>query len=201
MRLTARRPRASGFTLIELLVVMSIIAALAGLLFPVAGGVQITVRKLQTKTLLATMKMGIDMYYNEYQRLPQLTGAAGADLAFKSNDTAGKELIAALTGSIDNPESQRLNPKGIAFCQFSPKRLRETDAQGEGGYLVDAFNNPIYIILDYNYDGKIDNANLGELASKFRPKGDIRANFAAWSQGPAKQVSDMTQSDLIATWK
>ena len=98
----------SAFTLVELLVVMSIIAALAGLMFPVAGGVTMQVKKVKTKTLFASLKMGIDMYYSEYQRMPQLSGAGGGgDLSFRSDEPMGRELLSAVTGT-----STMMSPSG-----------------------------------------------------------------------------------------
>lgn len=201
MKSTVRRSGASAFTLIELLVVMSIIGSLAGLMFPVSGAVRNMVNKAKTKTLFATVQVGISMYQNEYQRLPRIAGTAGEDLSFKSDEQAGRQLVAALAGGTETTEGQQLNPKGIGFCEFNEKQLRELDSQGEGGYLVDAFGRPFYIVMDFNYDGRIDRENIRELPSKFQPKGDIRASFAAWSQGSAKNIEDMNLSDLVATWK
>jgi len=187
---------------VELLVVMSIIAALAGLLFPVAGGVQMQVRKVRSKTLFASVKMGVDMFYSEYQRMPQLSGAgAGGDVSFRSDEPMGRELISALTGDVDDDTAKRLNPKTLSFCEFSEKQMRENDSRGFGGYLVDGFGNTFYMIMDYDYDGKIDRNAITELPSRFQPLGDIRSNFAAWSRGPAKDVGSMNSSDLVASWK
>lgn len=192
----------SAFTLVELLVVMSIIAALAGLLFPVAGGVQRQVRKVRTNTLFASLKMGVDMFYSEYQRLPQLSGAAsGGDISFRSDEPMGRELVSALTGDVDDDVAKRLNPKTLAFCEFNEKQMKENDSRGFGGFLVDGFGNPFYMIIDYDYDGKIDRNAIGDLPSRFQPQGDVKSNFAAWSRGPAKDVGRMNSSDLVASWK
>lgn len=202
MRYRLRPLAKSAFTLVELLVVMSIIAALAGLMFPVAGGVTMQVKKIKSKTLFASLKMGVDMYYAEYQRMPQLSGAGtGGDMSFRSDEPMGRELVSALTGDVDDETAKRLNPKTLSFCEFNDKQMRENDSQGFGGYLVDGFNNPFYMVMDYDYDGKIDRNAIGDLPSRFQPQGDIKSNFAAWSRGPAKDVGEMNISDLVASWK
>ncbi|MCC6352778.1 MAG: type II secretion system protein [Verrucomicrobiae bacterium] len=192
----------SAFTLVELLVVMSIIAALAGLLFPVAGGVNMQVRKVKTKTLFASIKMGLDQYYTEYQRMPQLSGAGGGgDISFQSDEPMGRELLSAITGDVDDDVGKRLNPKTISFCEFSEKQMKDNDSRGLGGYLVDGFGNPFYMIMDFDYDGKIDRNAITQIPSRFQPKGDVKGVFAAWSRGPAKSVGEMNTSDLVASWK
>lgn len=202
MRYPLRRLAKSAFTLVELLVVMSIIAALAGLLFPAAGAVTKQVKKVKTRTLFASLKMGVDMYYSEYQRMPPLGGAgAGGDLSFRSDEPYGRELISALTGDVDDDVAKRLNPRTISFCEFNEKQMRENNSLGYGGYLIDGFGNTFYMIMDYDYDGKIDRNAIGELPSKFQPQGDIKSTFAAWSRGPAKDTGDMNLSDLVASWK
>ena len=70
-----------------------------------------------------------------------------------------------------------------------------------GGYLVDGFGNPFYMIMDFDYDGKIDRNAITQLPSRFQPKGDVKGVFAAWSRGPAKSVGEMNTSDLVASWK
>lgn len=202
MRYLLRRPARSAFTLVELLVVMSIIAALAGLLFSGAGAVTMQVKKIKTRALFASLKMGVDMYYTEYQRMPQLGGASGgSDMSFRSDEPLGRELVSALTGEVDDEIAKRLNPKAFAFCEFNEKQMRENNSQGYGGYLIDGFGNPFYMIMDYDYDGEIDQNSVGDLPSRFQPRGDIKAIFAAWSRGPAKDTGDMNQSDLVASWK
>jgi prepilin-type N-terminal cleavage/methylation domain-containing protein len=202
MRYQLNRRGRSAFTLVELLVVMGIITALAGLLFPVAGSVQRQVKKVKTKTLFASLKMGVDMFYSEYQRMPQLTGASGGgDLSFRSDQPMGRELVSALTGDVDDDTAKRLNPKSLSFCEFSEKQMRDNNVNGYGGYIVDGFGNPFYVIMDYDYDGKINRNAISEIPSRYRPQGDIKSNFAAWSRGPAKDVGSMTASDVVASWK
>ncbi|HPA17986.1 MAG TPA: type II secretion system protein [Verrucomicrobiae bacterium] len=202
MRYHLNRLGRSAFTLVELLVVMGIIAALAGLLFPVAGGVQRQVKKVKTRALFASLKMGVDMFYSEYQRMPKLTGAgSGGDVAFKSDDAMGREMVSALTGDVDDDTAKRLNPKTLSFCEFTEKQLQDSDTRGFGGYLIDGFGNTFYMVLDYDYDGKIDRNKFGELPPRLAPQGDIRSNFAAWSRGSAKDVGSMTPADIVASWK
>lgn len=64
-----------GFTLIELLIVISIIGVLAGFLFVNFSGVRERGRDSRRKNDLNQVKTALRLYYNDYQRYPDNTGA------------------------------------------------------------------------------------------------------------------------------
>ncbi len=192
-RVSGRRALAS-FTLVELLVVISIIALLAGLLFPAAAAAQKAAKKAQTAVLLQGIKMGVAAYQNEYGRLPQPDPDISEDTQYKSDSDDFKNIIAALMGS----NAADINPRQVSFVDLQSKDFRGSDPAQE---VVDGFKNPIYMVLNYNYDNEIDSTQISEMPPAVRPRNNIRGDVVLWSQGPAKEVGNMTPSDLVATWK
>ena len=64
-----------GFTLVEMLVVISMIAALAGISFPVYRGIQNKVEKQQVLMMYSSVERAVDNFETEYNYLPYI-GAA-----------------------------------------------------------------------------------------------------------------------------
>ena len=60
----------AAFTLIELLVVIMIIGILVGILIPVVGRAKTKAKVAATKVEMAGLKMAIESYNNDYNRLP-----------------------------------------------------------------------------------------------------------------------------------
>lgn len=59
-----------GFTLVELLVAIGIIATLTAILLPNFMGARERAKDAQVKENLTSMKNGLRMFYNDYQRYP-----------------------------------------------------------------------------------------------------------------------------------
>jgi prepilin-type N-terminal cleavage/methylation domain-containing protein len=199
----------SGFTLVELLVVISIIALLAGLAFTGGTAARTAARKAQTANLLNTIKIGIASYQTEYGRLPNPEDAP-EDTQYASTDEAFQNIVEALMGtSEDSSEgAKRMNPRGIAFCDIQNRDFKNGSPRpGEAASftLADPWKHPIYILLDYSYDNKIEAVSIQNMPEIAKPTDALRGSVALWSQGPARgedgDTSKMTAGDLVATWK
>src|SRR5690606_11763166 len=89
-----------GFTLIELLVVISIIAVLAGLLFPAMGAVRTSARKASAANDCMQIVNAVKNFYTDYGKYPvDSSGGGGAGTAkFGGLGGENKEVIDELRG-------------------------------------------------------------------------------------------------------
>lgn len=147
---------AAGFTLIEMLVVITIIGVLAGIAFPVFSAVTERARKTQVKAMVKDLLVAIKGFQTEYGRYPSVGSGGGADDTTVLTDS-GNQLISGLLGQNDG-----VNPKGIPF--FESKLATNGRAGlisgGDSAFsLVDAWGTPFTVIMDTNYDNKVDNPN------------------------------------------
>ena len=115
-----------GFTLVEMIVVIGMIAALAGISFPVYKGIQKKVERQQFEMALASIERAVDNYETEYNYLPTAGGADNWDGEHLSTVAQMTTFITILAGaeSVANP----VNFKGISFLDGTP----EAKAQGGG---------------------------------------------------------------------
>lgn len=76
--------RLRAMTLIELLVVISIIGVLAGLILPAVGNVKKKAKVMQAKKDMSDLQGAINVYQNDYSRLPasQSASQAGSDFTY-----------------------------------------------------------------------------------------------------------------------
>jgi len=141
-----------GFTLIELLVVIAIIGLLMAILFPAINGVLKTVKRNQARGDAMQIAAAINMYWNEYGRLPveladQRLDEAGEDDQNYFTQTVSREIIEVLIG-----ENADLNPKEKVFLN-----LQTPDVDGT---FLDPWDTQYYIKLDRDYNMKIRYGNV-----------------------------------------
>lgn len=146
MMRTTRQSR-EAFTLIELLVVIAIIGLLMGILFPAINGVIKTMKRNQARTDAQQIAAAINLYWNEYGRLPvevadQRLDEAGEDDVNYFTQEISREIIQVLIG-----ENTDLNPKEKVFLN-----LQTTDIDGR---FLDPWDTQYYIKLDRDYNNKI----------------------------------------------
>ncbi len=168
--------RRTAFTLIELLVVLAIISILAGLLFPVIGGVQDRARKTQALSDANQIITAVKAYYAEYGKYPVADGAQGTDILL--SDATGYStnrnslvfnVLRALPGTAASGGAQwdfdNLNPKKVVY--FEGKIVKDP-ANPKNGFppmtsglpsnqsYYDPWGQEYALFIDTNYDGKID---------------------------------------------
>ena len=153
-----------AFTLIELLVVISIIVILASLSFPAVNGAIDSARKARAGSDVTQIATAVVAYEVEYGRLP-ITNSTAGDFT----SVVDLNFIKILTGENTNANA---NPRKIAFIEVTDwkKGKGGTNSQGWG----DPWDsNSLYsIVLDGNYDNKVDAGN---------PSTNLFKKVAVWS--------------------
>lgn len=95
-RNSARRP---GFTLVELLVVIAIIALLIGILVPSVSQVQKQAKVTASKTLLATLGKGAEMFQGEIGDYPRSAGSNPFETSADVYLSGAQWLVLQLAGA------------------------------------------------------------------------------------------------------
>ncbi len=184
-----------GFTLIELLVVIAIIAVLAGVGFS-AGSSAIQKAKKTTCLAAATsIESAVANFYTEYGSMPS---SLTSDTTVKTNETAGINLLKTLLGM-----NADLNPRGIKFLSVKEGKANKngliynaagTDVDG----MYDPWGGPFNIILDLDYNEKLENV---------KPKGTGSSSVtlngrrvAVWSDGADGVSATGKATDDVKTW-
>ena len=187
-----RRSRFAAFTLIELLIVIVIIAILAAVSFPVFGMVMETVRKTEAEKDVQDLKQAISNYQLEYGRFPY---GGDQDVVLNTQDD---DIMSILAGDGD-----KLNIREIPFYQG--KRAKDAKGQmpvdgiyGEEGHLklADPWGQPYVIIMDANYDGKVQNPKSDDGGKEM-----LRGAVIVWSTGkPRKTGVPNDPKDWLTSW-
>jgi prepilin-type N-terminal cleavage/methylation domain-containing protein len=182
-----------GFTLIELLVVITIIAILAGVAFPVVTGVMAKARKVKTLAVAKDLQVAIKSYQTEYNRYPS---TATSDVTVLTN-------TGDLISDADWPEFWNAQSREIKFVDL-PIAKNGTGglvmSGGGGNSLVDDWGSPFSIIMDTNYDNRIDNpdsSNSDPKVSSGAPP-QLPLGVAVYSNGPDKMIST---KDDVTSWR
>jgi len=172
------------FTLIELLVVIAIIGILAGLVFPALGTVRNNAKKSKASSECQAMKTAIVMYESEFSCWP---GNVGSKDGLVTNYV---EMCKILTGK---------NSKKTVFFEVGV-------GYDENKGILDPWGNPYQVILDADYDGKIDNSvqAVKEVNGVNNRNGqDLRNKVAVYSYGDPSEtdLSKLAKSKkLVISW-
>ena len=175
------------FTLIELLVVIAIIAILAGLVFPALGTVRNNAKKSKANSECQSLKTAIIMYESEFSTWPVKISGSKDAVVDGSNYI---EMCKILTGK---------NSKKTVFYEVG---VGYDEAKG----ILDPWGKPYQVILDVDYDGKIDNtiAAVKEVnAVNNRTGQDLRVKVAVYSFGDRDEtnLNKLAQSKkLVISW-
>ena len=152
-----------GFTLVEMLVVVGMIAALAGISFPVYRSIQQKVEKQQVVMMWSSLERAVDNFETEYNYLPYVSAA------YPSADTLLKEEAGDVTSftSILAGVGTNCNLKKIKFFEY--REPKGGPGNYTGGLLVTDTQAILYrphlrngapseyrrMNVDYDGDGKI----------------------------------------------
>ncbi|MEM9399155.1 MAG: type II secretion system protein [Verrucomicrobiota bacterium] len=199
--LSKKYKRRSGFTLVELLVVITIIAILMGLAFPSLQAAMRFAKKSEAKVIVAQLGTAIASYKTEYNRLPIKTlGRPQQDEQFEAG-----ELYFVLTGQ-EEKGSEMDNPRRITFLDFNTKYLRQGPANDlnrlppdnpiDADTFVDPWNREYQIIMDFDYDKRID---VPDTSAAAMPQDSVTINstVAIWSLGDDPELP----RSYVASWK
>ena len=174
------------FTLIELLVVIAIIGILAGLVFPALGTVRNNAKKSKASSECQSLKTAIVMYESEFSCWP-------ANVSSKDALVSGSNYVTMckiLTG---------MNSKKMVFYEVGV-------GYDENNGILDPWGKPYQVILDADYDGKIDNSvqAVKEVNTVNNRSGqDLRVKVAVYSFGD-KDETDLAKlaksKKLVISW-
>ena len=184
-----------GFTLVELLVVIAIVVVLAGAGFS-AGGAAIQKAKKTTCLAAATaIETAVNNFYTEYGSMP-IDGTD--DTIFVTDEAAGIDLLKTLLG-----EDKTLNPRGIKFLSANEGKANKNgliyNSSGtEVTAMFDPWGGPYNVILDLNYDEKLEDVQPKGAGNK--PSTLNGRRVAVWSDGADGVSASGKAADDVKTW-
>lgn len=194
-----------GFTLIELLVVISIIAVLAGLLFPAMGAVRNMARKTSAKNDVTQIVNAVKMFYTEYGRYPVPSGTTGVYNTGSANGT----LMATLR-YVDNATVNGLNPRKIRFLEIpNAKNGRSgleltgsgtTATPGATADWKDPWGHSYEVLIDANYSGSVGSVTIPKHTTNTTayPAATVQTEVVAYSKG---NPDNKGAADPVVSWQ
>lgn len=202
-----------GFTLIELLVVIVIIAILVSLAVPATNIVMKKAQELKIKTTLKDINTAIASYRTEYNRFPinpsDVSGGGDSDLEPFLTDGTSQTTINILMANVDTSGgTTNMNPRKIKFLDLPAAKNNQfgvIDPSGGSGdgtpvKLVDTWGLPYKVLLDTNYDNRVENpdkSNVDQVISSKAPE-FLSVSSAIYSFGPDR--IEFTKDD-ITSWR
>ena len=204
MKLAPNKRNRLGFTLVELLVVIMIIAILSTIGFSVGLGALQKARKVTAQAAATNVANAVEQFYSEYNLLPDPADATVDNTTPYVTNVAGNgvELLNILSGfEVTTGDVQ--NDRKLRFLG-----VKESDNGKRGGIvyngtgdkvvgLFDPWGQPYYIVLDYDYDGRLE-FNISLDGSTYPAKLNNK-RVAVYSLG-TDTPSDAKRKDLVKTW-
>lgn len=148
------RPKSKGFTLVELLVVIAIIAGLAAFAYPAIMGALRDGKITESEKMATDIIASIDSFEGKYDYLPYESGAGSAPDVDTAIVTDNDKLLLVLLGQEDT-----INTNGIQFFDADTAKSKRNGIIYDGDTpksVVDSFGNPFTLVIDYDYDDKIN---------------------------------------------
>ena len=196
-----------GFTLVEMLVVIGMIAALAGISFPVYRSIQKKVEKQQTQMMYASIERAVENFETEYNYLPY-AGASypAADVTIYWLNSQISEFFGILMGLESSKNFKRI--KFLELPEAEGSGPGGSTARGPYGYYDGVVTSgelaTLYSPSGMSYAARIDHDLDGEiLCNTLQNNSNYDANVSGkkiifWTPGAA--VWDNTRDDWITSW-
>ncbi len=179
------------FTLTELLMAIGIITILAAIAIPTSISAIRKAERAKAQSEMTTLLEALKNYETTYGVLPvkQLLGDNNDGEvprdADPENDTdTYTSLIKILQGQTVELSGKKLNPRKIKFLDVQENK--------EGVYF-DPWYQKYHIVLDGNYDGKIDLTG-GDKIPGLGDGGTIHQTIIIWSEGPDGKKDDVADN-------
>lgn len=200
----SRRTRSEyeGFTLIELLVVISIIAVLAGLLFPAMGAVRTMARKTSAKNDVTQIVNAVKMFYTEYGRYPLPAGEG----TFTDGNGTLLEVLRMPSGASN--DAIDLNPRRIRFLEVGKAKNSRNGLDGDSATAdwLDPWGESYLVFISTAYNGRVTASGLPRAKDGTALNAELETEVAAASMGPPKSDGTKPTSggsgfDPVASWR
>lgn len=198
-----RNPRKPvlGFTLVELLVVIVIVAALASLIFTLAGRGMMKAQQTQALQQMRDISVGIEAFSVDYNRppIPLAMLSEGEDTVYGApdGDFGSEVVIGAITGSdtkfSKEPEGiaagRKLNLRDETYIQPVLVDDRRGGVDRKDGKLYDVWGREIMIAVnappfeeEFN-QGKKDKVLFTQGLGEWNDKKPRYQSYVLWSYG------------------
>ncbi len=190
-----------GFTLIELLVVISIIAVLAGLLFPAMGAVRTSARKASAANDCMQIVNAVKNFYTDYGKYPV---PAGSDYASTTSNKAVIDELRMPSSFTPVSNTRKIRYLEVKEAKVGADASTVRSAVDNTGVWKDPWMHAYLIFIDGNYDGSIEVKDVGDKKTPFNAVYEI--SVAAASHGPSSgKESDAAPGSKytspIGSWK
>ena len=205
---TSRRHR---FTLIELLVVIAIIALLVAMLLPAVGGVRDMAKKTKARNQIQALVLAVKQFKTTYGLMPGWDNEGTEDLIGTVDTELSEDqydILVQILSKLDYTDAPNVANKSDLTNERNIVFLGVPNDFASKGY-VDPWGNRFVVLMDRNYDRKIDETYPGgnpEVAIDLNGDGDTtdiwHKQVAVYSFGPdGKDGTTEQKSDNLYSWK
>lgn len=188
MEWTPKKVSSRGSLTTVLVTAVPAILVLIAVTVPMGYAVPKKTKAQQTRTLAVQIINAVKSYYTEYSRYPLPDDSVSAEATPLRTDA---RLTAVLMGT-----DTSLNPKRIRFLPDLKTVAQSGDfglkTSGTDLSIVDAWGEPLYILLDADYSGEMENPD------PTAERRTLAQGVLVFSAGPDKDPT--TWEDNVASW-
>lgn len=193
-----KRPQ-KGFTLVELLVVIVIIAVLATLGAGVGIGALQKARRVAAQSAASNVANAVEQFYSEYSLLPDPEdGATEDNTPYRSDNGQGLTLLDILAGFEDEQNERKMRFLNVKEADKGKERdgIVYNDTGDKVLGLYDPWGEPYYIVIDYDYDGRLEFTPTSAYTYNAKLNNKNVAVFSLGTDSP----TEAKRKDLVKTW-